>query len=260
MGHIRLGELPKTLTWRQLLVVLGSDDATAHAVAVATARGAHARLRLLRDDSSLAYCFWLLTRLASAARHPDFGDALADLGLHAEATDSVLGFISQVGDRVRDEIGRHPESGPFGDLAADALARALTETVGTEGRSLFGSSLDDLEHALQRHSTPDRFAVVAQRFFGDFLARTLRFYVDKELPQYVGYGGLDNVGDSAIFIDDLDRYTRESAVIVQQFAADWFSKYDWRAAGAIDRDDAQRFVAVALGKLQKELAQEEARR
>ncbi len=254
MGHIRLGRLPKTQNWQDLVGLLSVPGPDPARVAAATARGAHLRLRRLSTDTSLTYCFWLLTRLASAARRPDFVDALGDLGLEARSSDSVAGFISQVSDRVRDEVGQHPESGPFSDLAADALTRALTETVGTEGRSLFGSSLEDLERALRKHASPDRFAVVTQRFFGDFLARTLRFYVDKELPQHVGVGGFADIGQSAAFVEDLDRYTRQSAVIVQQFAADWFSKHDWQTGGAIGRDDAERFVAVALRKLRKELA------
>lgn len=255
MGHIRLGRLPKTQRWRDVVALLDAPDPDAARVAAATAMAAQARLGQLRNDTSLAYCFWLLARLASAARRPDFADAVDDVGLQAHATDSIFGFVSQVSDRVRDEIGRHPESGPFGDLAADALTRALTETVGTEGRSLFGSSVGDLERALRKHATPSEFGVVAQRFFADFLARTLRFYVDKELPQHVGTGGIDGIEQSAAFVEDLDRYTRQSAVIVQQFAADWFSKYDWQTGGAIGRDDAQHFVGVALGKLRKELTE-----
>ncbi|MDP9469120.1 MAG: hypothetical protein M3Q71_00415 [Chloroflexota bacterium] len=255
MGHVRLGRLPKSQNWQELVTLLaGMDPDPAH-IATATAWGAYRRLGKLRQDPSLTYCFWLLSRLASAARRPDFADALGDLGLQAHTTDSIFGFVAQVGDRVRDEVGRHPESGPFGDLASDALTRALTETVGTEGRSLFGSSVDDLEQALRKHATPGKFGVVAQRFFGDFLARTLRFYVDKELPQHVGTGGFADIGQSAAFVEDLDRYARQSAVIVQQYAADWFSLHDWEARGVIGRDDAQRFVAVALKKLRTELTE-----
>ncbi len=256
MGHIRLGRLPKTQRWRDVVALLDAPGPDAARVAAATAHAATRRLNTLVDDPSLTYCFWLLTRLASAARRPDFVDALGDLGLMARPTDSVIGFVAQISSRVRDEVERHPESGPFGELASLALRRALTETVGTEGRSLFGSSVEDLERAFRRHTTPDRFGALSQRFFGDFLARTLRFYVDKELALHVGTGGgLADLADSETFVADLDLHARQSARIVERFAAEWFAKHDWESGGTIGRDEAKGFVAVALGKLRAELAE-----
>jgi hypothetical protein len=253
MGHLHLGQLATSANWEGLVTLLGTPGFDIASVATATGVGARARIAGLRKDPSLGYCFWLLSRLASAARRPEFTDSVGRLGLDVAGSDSVLSFVSLVGDQVRDEVRNHPESGPFGELAADALTRALTETVGTEGRSLFGSSVEDLERALRKHSTPDRFAVIARRFFGDFVARTLRFYIGKELPKHVGSGAVADVGQSAAFVADLDRYTREVALIVERYAAEWFDKYDGRTDGTISRDQAQQFVSVAVGKLRDEL-------
>jgi hypothetical protein len=239
MGHHRLGHFPATAEWKRVAGILGASDGSTHMVVAATEHAARDRLDLLKDDPSLGYCFWLLARLASAARRPDFATALGRLGLEAQGYESVFAFVS----------------GPFGDLAADALTRALADTVGTEGRSLFGSSVDDLERALARHATRARFAAVAQRFFGDFLARTLRFYVDKELPQHVGRGRFADVAESAAFMEALDRYARESAVVVHEFAGDWFSLHDYQTGGAIGHDEAQAFVAHALDKLREVIAE-----
>lgn len=258
MGHIRLGQIPKSATWSQVVALLSVSGPSAAAVAVATEHAARARLDALHDDPSLVYCFWLLSRLASAARRPEFEAALRQLGLDARGSDSIFGFVSQLSDRVRDETSSYTQSGPFGDLAADALTRALAETVGSEGRSFFGSSVDDLEWAMRRHATKKRFAEVAQRFFGDFLARTLRFYVDKELPRHVGRDGFASSADSAAFMHDLDRFARESAVIMETFAGDWFSKHDHESGGAIGRDEAQRFVAHALEKIRDEIREPQA--
>lgn len=256
MGHIRLGYLPKTQAWGALFAQLDAPAVDAAGVAAATANAARARLFGLSDDPTLGYCFWLLARLAAASRRPDFVEAVADLGIAASKDDPVVGFIARVSDRVRDEVDRNPESGPFGDIAALALRRALTETVGTEGRSLFGSSLEDLERAVRRHATPARFGELAHRFFGDLLSRSLRFYVDKALPQRIGAGGgLATLAQGEQFIADLDRHARESARIVEEFAGDWYSLHDWQAGGAIGRDEAQGFVAHAMEKLRDELAE-----
>lgn len=254
MGHIRLGRLPKTQRWDQVVVALAADDVNARMVASTTAWAADHRLSQLRSDPSLTYCVWLLVRIASAARRPDFVEALGDIGLDVRSGDSAIGFVTKVGARAREEVERHPESGPFGEVATLALRRALTETVGTEGGSLFGSSLEDLERAIHRHTTPARFGELASRFFGDFTARTLRFYVDKELSFHVGpEHALATIEQSATFVEDLDRFGRQSARIVEVFAADWYAKYDWERGGAIGRDDAQNFVKGAIRKLRREL-------
>lgn len=258
MGHIQLGQMPRSAQWRRVVDLLSLPGADPSAVAFATERAAGKRLDSLHDDPSLGYCFWLLSRLASASRGPDFTATLRQLGLDARGSDSVFGFVSQVSDRVRDETSRFTQSGPFGDLAADALTRALAETLGTEGKSLFGSSVDDLERAIRKHATERRFAAIARRFFGDFLARTLRFYVDKELPLHVGRDGFATSGESAAFMRDLDRFARESAGVMETFAGEWWSKHHYESRGAIAHDEAQRFVAHALDKLREEIREVEA--
>lgn len=254
MGHIRLGRLPRTQTWNKVVGALAVEDPSVRIVASTTAWAADHRLARLRSDPSLTYCVWLLIRIASAARRPDFVDALRNLGLDARPGDTAVGFVAKVAARAREEVERHPESGPFGDLAALALRRALTETVGTEGPSLFGASVEDLERAVRRHTTPARFGELAVRFFGDFTARILRFYVDKELSFHVGPGqGLETIDNSATFMADLDQFARQSARIVEDYAADWYSKHNWESGGAIGHEEVQRFLPLAIRKLRREL-------
>jgi hypothetical protein len=254
MGHIRVGRLPRTQRWDQVVAVLAAADVDAQIVASTTAWAADRRLSRLRNDPSLAYCVWLLARIAGAARRSDFAEAVGALGIAVRPGETAVGFVAKVGARAREETERHPESGPFGELAALALRRALTETVGTEGGSLFGASVEDLEQAVRRHTTPGHFGELAARFFGDFMARTLRFYVDKELAFHVGPGhALASIDDSADFVADLDRFARQSARIVEGYAADWYSKHDWESGGAIGRDEAERFLPLAVRKLRREL-------
>jgi hypothetical protein len=179
---------------------------------------------------------------------------MSRLGIEIPDDGSALTFIAAISDRVRWETSDYLESGPFAELASLALRRALTETVGTQGRSLFGNSLDDLQHAFEMYSTPATFAPVAGRFFADFLGRTLRFYIDRELFNHVGQGrGFADLGASQEFLRGLDTYARESATIMEQFAADWYSKQRWEHGSAIGREDAAGFVSHALTKLRREL-------
>jgi hypothetical protein len=254
MGHIITGDLPRTKRWNQVVGLLRAPVVDHGSVAAATMSAAEERLRQLRGDPSLTYCFWLLTRLASAARGPDFRADTQHLGLDVHGQDHALALVAQVNDRVREELATFPESGPFGDLAVNALRTSLTETLGAQNLSLFGSSVDDLAATFRRHSTASQFGELATRFFGAFYAQTLRYYVDRALSAAISpAGGLRTLADLSDFQQALERHARESAQIVELFAAQWWVKHKGTEGEPISREEVQRFTAHALTKLRKEL-------
>lgn len=249
MGHTIVAGLPNWPAWRRVVDLLGGPRLDAAGVAGATCRAAERRLVELQNDPSLAYCFWLLVRLAGAARTEDFAAELGHLGIAARPDDSALSLVARVADQTRVRLNRYPESGPFGEMAALALRQTLRDTVGAEGRSLFGSSLEDLERAFRRHSSSAQFGLLAKGFFGDFMARTLRYYVDRELAGAAGGAGLANLAATADFSRAMDRHARATAEVVRGFAAGWYNPAKWEQLGQIGPDDAERFVAHALQKL-----------
>jgi hypothetical protein len=254
MGHTIVGDLPRTKRWNQVVALLQAPTVDPGQVAGATVLAATSRLVHLRGDPSLTYCFWLLTRLAAAARGPDFATDTRHLGLDVTGHDHALALVAQINERAREELRRFPESGPFGDIAVNALRTALTETLGAQNLSLFGSSVDDLAAVFRRHSSASQFGELATRFFGAVTAQTLRYYVDRALPAAISPdGGLRSLADLSTFQAALERHARESARIVELFAAQWWLKSQ-RAKGApLNREEVQSFTAHALTKLRKEL-------
>ncbi|MGH2535107.1 MAG: hypothetical protein ACRDJW_22825 [Thermomicrobiales bacterium] len=255
MGSTIVDRLPKSQRWQVVVGLLNMPHLDARAVGGASCLAAQRRLNQLRSDPSLGYCFWLLVRLA-AARGDNFAGEVAQLGIPARRDDAALQFVARVADHTRVELNRYPQSGPFGEIAALALRAALRETVGTEGRSLFGSPLEDVERAFRRHSSEAQFGDLARRFFADFTARTLRFYVDRELAHAVGGGGLATARETGEFSAALDLHARQTAKVVELYAARWYAKKHWERLGAIEIDDTQAFVAHALDKLQASLKRE----
>lgn len=257
MGHLRLGRLHKSLSWDQLMALLDLPHPDVGQVASTTVDGARGRLLALRSDPVLGYAFWLLSRVATAVRSDDFVGEAGYLGLTIDRNSSALTLIAELNDLVRSQVEHHPLSGPFGEIASLALRRALLETIGQGPLSLFGSTVRDLEQRIRQHTTDRGFGTLTHRFFGEYLARTLRFYVDKELPFHVGAdSGFPDIAASALFMEELDTYCRQSARIVEAFASEWVSKYAFHEDGHISRDQAQGFVAIALAKLEGELKHE----
>ena len=109
MGHIRLGTLPATRKWREV-VGLVSGGAPPDLIAGASASAAEAALRHARDDPALLHSFWLLTQLPLAARAPDFLESLGALGLRIDRDPSLLeivGALNEAPPETRPTTSRH---------------------------------------------------------------------------------------------------------------------------------------------------------
>ncbi len=59
------------------------------------------------------------------------------------------------------------------------------------------------------------------------------------------------------FTEALELYARQTAVIMERYGADWYSKYNWQTRGEIPHEEARRFVAYSVSKLRAELRQPE---
>jgi hypothetical protein len=251
MGHNRLGHLPRTRRWREVVALLDQGPAATSQIAAAVVQAAERALRELSNDPVIADALQSLIRITWASRSASFSDELRVLGLSSDA--SAVSVIAAIGDHVRQSVTEHPESSYFGEIAALATRSALTETVLLQGPGLFFSSAEDVQHAFRAFSTRDRFGELARRFFADFMSRSLRSWVDRELSNHVGQPQISNVADASDFLKAIDTHTWQAARIVEDFAGGWYSKRNWELGGDITRDEAQKFVAVSMRKLRAEL-------
>ena len=83
MGHTRLGNLPRTRKWQEVVALIEGGAGCAQ-VANATITAAERGLNLAAEDKGLVETLWLLTQLPLAARHDDFAGALRSVGQMSE--------------------------------------------------------------------------------------------------------------------------------------------------------------------------------
>lgn len=251
VGHIRLGQLPKTKQWRTVFDALDAPDVNGASIASATAHAAGERFEALKSDPTLQHTVWLLARLGAAAKSDDFVTQLDALGIDARRAASGIGLVAEVGRVVRSQA---PPTSALAELALKAAQRVLSERVVEQSKSLFGTTIDDVRAASASFGTKEGFAALSKDFFGDFAARTVRFLAEKELSNHVGpRDALRTLEDASAVTRDIERYCRESAEIVRDFAAGWYSKANWQTENEIDRDRAEGFLAYALEKLRSEV-------
>src|SRR5436190_10118939 len=93
MGHIRLGRLPTTKRWEQVVELLSAGGSIGD-LAAATAHAAESELHSARGDPAFGYTVWLLTQLPLAARSEQFQQRLTELGFDPGAEQSVLALVA----------------------------------------------------------------------------------------------------------------------------------------------------------------------
>lgn len=254
MGHIRLGRLPKSRVWNQVVELLDEEPENLVGIASAILIASESHLSNPGTLETGGRAFAVLVSLAQAAETGTLADTLAVLGVQCTSETPVITVLADLGDRVRQQSTGASGSGQFGEMAGLALRHALTETVGLQGKSLFGSTLDELEQGFRRATRGDQFGNLTRLFFGDLLARFLRSAVDRELSCHVAHDqSLGDPGAAREFSNALDRYARETAAIVQRFATDWYAKRQWKRQEAVTYLQAVGFTKVALLKLQSDL-------
>lgn len=251
MGHLRLGRLPQSRKWREVVDLLDTA-APVNEVAGASAAAAESALRGAVADPALTQTVWLLTQLPLAARSADFPANLANLGLRVGDQLTLLNIVGALADAVDRHAARAGGRTDLGELAQQAAAESLTAVIGRSLPSLFAPTSEEVRKALGRLGARNNYGELARDFFANLTRRYLDYYLSRELSNHVGpQGRLLTIGGHADFNGALDLHCREASRIVQDFAGGWYTKAQFE--GPITPEKARRFAFVALRKIVAEL-------
>jgi hypothetical protein len=266
MGHTRLGAIPKTRKWDEVVEQIAGQGLTGDVVPAAENLGAIAAHTLdaaqkglsnAANDPGVLYTYYLLTQVALASRTDDWEAALGKLDIRLSSDSTVFDFTAE----VQDAIDRHIRQSPRGatdlsEIAQQSAGEALMSLAGTRTVSLFGGNSADVQNAMRSLSTKKGFGELGQRFFGRFVARFLNFYLSRVTAAKLGSPRLADLGDIAQFNAALRSHCDQSARIVRDFCGEWYSKTEYQEG--INLENTSRFLAVALKKLRSELEQQKA--
>lgn len=264
MGHTRLGNLPKTQKWTDLVERLAgsrvrggvlSAASYVEAIAAQTLEASRKGLDNAKHDSGVLYSFYLLTQVTLASRSANWEDALARHGIRLASDSTVFDLTSEIQAAIDRHVSRS-SSGPtdLSEMAQQSLGEALMSLADTGTVNLFGGSVDELRNAIRTLSTKKGFGELGQRFFGRFVARFLNFYLSRATAAALGGPRLPELADVAEFNEALRTHCDQSARIVRDFCGEWYSKTAYQEG--INPDNASRFLAVAVRKLSSELEQQ----
>jgi len=266
MGHTRLGAIPKTRKWNEVVEQIAGSGLTGCAAPAAVNMGAIAAQTLdaaqkgldrAADDPGGLYTFYLLTQVALAARTSDWKVVLGEHGIRLSNDSTVFDFTAEVQDAIDRYLSRNPSGATdLSEIAQQSAGEAITSLAGMRMDSLFGDSGADVQDAIRSLSTKKGSGELGQRFFGRFVARFLNFYLSRVTAAKLGEPRLRDLGDIAQFNDALRSHCDQSARIVRDFCGAWYSRTEYEKG--IDLENTSRFLAVALKKLSSELEQQKA--
>lgn len=245
MGHTRLGRLPRTRNWQDVIDLVGAGVATAD-IAAATLNASKGGLEDAARDPALLHSFWLLTQLPLCARRDDFIGELSKIGVSVDTEPSLMELVGGFADAVDAHVYRVGGRTDLGEMAQMGAAETLASVLGQRTTNLFGSTHEDVRRELARLGTPVNFSVIARDFFARLTERYLTYFLSRELSNE-----LHTVGSNRQFRDALSLHCRQASKIVEQFAQDWFSKANYQ--GGITPRKAAGFISHAMTKLGAEL-------
>jgi hypothetical protein len=254
MGHIRLGPLPRTRQWKQVVALI-EHGAGAAQVATAAIRAAEKGLRCAADDHGVVSSLWLLFQLPLAARSEDFPQALRDRGLTVSDAPGIMEILGSVTDNIDAQLFNQKGRSDLSEMAQTALAESIAEIVGVRSEGLFGITPEAVRANFAKLATVKQLGTLARSLFARFTNKCLAYYLSRALADHVGEGRrFATLAQQGAFTEALETHCREASLIVEQFAGEWFSKTKYEE-GDIEREATGRFAHGAMNKLIDELKQ-----
>jgi hypothetical protein len=252
MGHIRLGTLPRSKRWREVVALL-DGGASVEVIAESAAIASERDLSRASQDPRFQYVSALLVRLPLLARAPGGEAALAELGAGPNALASVTALLTGLEraiDRQSFEAGRSSDAG---ELAKSALLETLSVQLRDRLPTLFEPTPQEIRRALAGFASGERFAVLARDFFARLTYRSLDYYLSRELASHTGRGQrFASDAQRTAFQQALAQHSFEASRIVEAYAGGWYGKTVWQRQ-ALDQAEIDRFTAYAFKKMRQEL-------
>ena len=251
MGHTRLGDLPKTRRWIQVMALL-DETTNPEEIVPKTITAAETGYLKALQDSGFKYAFWLLTQVTLAARKNNFSQELNNLGLDVPKEAGLFDVIGAFTKHIDSYLVRTKARTDISEMGQLAAVETLTEKCAEHSRGLFGTTTEDIQQSIKELSTKKNFALLARDFFSRFTYRYLNYFLSREPSKHVGVNrSFENIDAHTAFNEALAVHCKQTAVIVQEFAGGWYSKTAYETG--ITPQDAEGFTAIALKKLLSEL-------
>lgn len=257
MGHERVGVLPKTKRWRDVvrqIATLPEAEFDISDLSRKTIENVRSRFRHIEIDDGVKAAFTFLVALATASKRQEPQKQLVNLGIQIPANPTAIALAKSLQKWVNSNIN----SLEYGEIAQSAAVDTIAFWYNknrTTQETLFKTNPDPFE-VWRKASDGSGFCELARAFFAKFTERYMNYFLEREAST-----ALKNLDERDRFhkklqehIDQISHHAFETAKITQSFAAGWFNKN--AKQGVPEQKAIQGFLAIAFGKIREELMRE----
>lgn len=253
MGHVRLGTLPKTRAWKEVIRLI-SDGADVASVADATMTAADKAFEAIQGDKGFSQVVELLTQLAIASKHDSPEMYLESLGIKLSPSSSIMELAVVLKRTLDQRAALNGRRSDFGELAQDALVGAVVDHLQQRFGQMFDPTSQEIHHALGDLGKKSQFGQLARTFFAKLTFSAMDYFLSKHMGTQIGEGKrFATTNQISQFKNALDIHCSEAAEIVERYSADWFSKNYFQGDGQISNKKTEGFGWYAMQKMRDEM-------
>ena len=184
MGHERVGALPRTKRWQDVvggIADAASVDGDVHGLANATLENVRSRLLAIQGDAGFVASFQFLLGLSLSASPSVDRASLGELAIDLETNPSPLKLASALVQYVAD----NKQSAEYAEIARKAAVDAISTWTEQQTRQLsFTGEHEQASEVWRRASDGSGFCEVARLFFGKFVERYLNLQFVVKVRDY----------------------------------------------------------------------------
>lgn len=258
MGHERVGMLPRTKKWGQVVFEMsfpGISGDEIDDIAKRTLKNVRMRYGRIMYDNGVKAAFQFLVYVAVASRQKEPHKELQRLGIDIAENFTPLSLTSAAHKWVSIQQQSLEYARIAKYAAGDAIVQWHANHIPVQAK-LFDFSDDPFE-LWREAGNGAGFCELSRLFFAKFTERYLNYFLEREasatFPSLNGRNQFSQ--DLKKHIDNISQHAFETSKITQSFAAGWFNK---NARTDIPSDESiLGFLAHAFEKMSEELLREE---
>jgi len=255
MGHVRLGILPASKKWKEIVAYLSAGDVSVDELANKVADACDRSFEKASDDPAFKFTMDLMFMIPLAAQKNDLRSALSEIGISVPDNPSRTDIIGAFAKAVDTQAAQ--ANSDLYPLSKNAGIAVLNEFLSQEPPApqmdFFAEPKSDVHRNLEKLATPVGFADLTQSYFSSLAKANIRYFMDREMPSHVGEGGsFKSIPDLSVFDRSVDHHCNEASFIMRTFAETWYAKHRYGSDKPVSSKEISSFAHVAVQKMRKE--------
>jgi hypothetical protein len=257
MGHERVGLLPKSKKWIDLVEQIGlaySSDFPVAVVAADTLENVRKQYGSMCRDEAVQSVFGFLVQFSKAVGDESPFAALQAAGINLTEKSTILSVVRALKDQVPQEQAGTEYGQITISAAADALGQWHREHASKQ-MDMFKPS-ESFLGSMQELGSGSGFCELSRLFFGKVTERYLNYFLERAASSNCPTIEARDRFNASVreHVDSVSKHAFESSKITQSFAAGWFNKH--ARDSQPNMGEVESFLSVAFGKMREELRRE----